>query len=34
LTVETTDGRRAGKVLVVRERPASDGNPEAGDSDR
>jgi CBS domain containing-hemolysin-like protein len=34
LTVETTDGRRAGKVLVVRERPASDGNPEVGDSDR
>jgi putative hemolysin len=34
LTVETTDGRRAGKVLVVRERPASDGDPEAGDSDR
>jgi putative hemolysin len=34
LTVETTDGRRAGKVLVVREHPASDGNPEAGDSDR
>ena len=34
LTVETTAGRRAGKVLVVRERPASDGDPEAGDSDR
>jgi len=34
LTVETTDGRRAGKVLVVRERPASDGDPEAGDSGR
>jgi putative hemolysin len=34
LTVETTDGRRAGKVLALRERPASDGDPEAGDSDR
>jgi CBS domain containing-hemolysin-like protein len=34
LTVETTDGRRAGKVLALRERPASDVDPEAGDSDR
>ena len=24
LTVETTDGRRVGKVLVVRERPVDD----------
>ena len=34
LTVETTDGRRAGKVLALRERPASGVDPEAGDSDR
>jgi putative hemolysin len=34
LTVETTDGRRAGKVLALRERPASSVDPEAGDSDR
>jgi putative hemolysin len=34
LTVETTDGRRAGKVLALRDRPASGVDPEAGDSDR
>jgi putative hemolysin len=34
LTVETTDGRRAGKVLALRERPASEGDDGAGDSDR
>ncbi len=34
LTVETTDGRRAGKVLALRERPASDVDTEAGDGDR
>ena len=34
LTVETTDGRRAGKVLALRERPASDVDPEAGEGDR
>jgi putative hemolysin len=34
LTVETTDGRRAGKVLAVRERPQADGEAGADDSDR
>ena len=34
LTVETTDGRRAGKVLALRERPASDVDLEAGEGDR
>ncbi len=34
LTVETTDGRRAGKVLALRERPAGEGEPEDGESDR
>lgn len=33
LTVETTDGRRVGKVLVVRERP-EDEEPEPDDADR
>jgi CBS domain containing-hemolysin-like protein len=28
LTVETTDGRRVGKVLVARERPSEEGEPE------
>ena len=28
LTVETTDGRRVGKVLVVRERPVNDESDE------
>jgi putative hemolysin len=32
LTVETTDGRRVGKVLVVRDRP--EGAPEADEADR
>ena len=34
LTVETTDGRRAGKVLAVRERPEAEQGDEAGDADR
>jgi len=33
LTVETTDGRRAGKVLAVRERPAVEGD-DVDDTDR
>jgi putative hemolysin len=33
LTVETTDGRRAGKVLAVRERPAAEGD-DTDDADR
>ena len=32
LTVETTDGRRVGKVLVVRDR--EDGEPEDDEADR
>ena len=31
LTVETTDGRRAGKVLAVRERPSAEGDGEVSD---
>ena len=31
LTVETTDGRRVGKVLVVRERPVDDESDADGD---
>ena len=31
LTVETTDGRRVGKVLVVRERPVDDESSDGGD---
>jgi CBS domain containing-hemolysin-like protein len=31
LTVETTDGRRVGKVLVVRERPVDDESSTGGD---
>jgi putative hemolysin len=34
LTVETTDGRRAGKVLAVRERPPAVGGDEADHADR
>jgi len=34
LTVETTDGRRAGKVLAVRERPPAAGSDEADGVDR
>jgi len=34
LTVETTDGRRAGKVLAVRERPSAEGGDEADGADR
>jgi len=34
LTVETTDGRRAGKVLAVRERPPAAGDDEADRLDR
>ena len=34
LTVETTDGRRAGKILAVRERPPADGDDEAAHADR
>jgi putative hemolysin len=33
LTVESTDGRRVGKVLVTRERPDGEGGPE-GDDER
>jgi hypothetical protein len=31
LTVETTDGRRVGKVLVVRERAVDDESTDGGD---
>jgi putative hemolysin len=34
LTVETTDGRRAGKVLAVRERGPADDGEQAGDRER
>ncbi len=33
LTVETTDGRRAGKVLAVRERPDAEQGNDSGDAD-
>ena len=33
LTVETTDGRRAGKILAVRERPPAEGGDEADEAD-
>jgi putative hemolysin len=34
LTVETTDGRRAGKVIALRERPGVEGDAKGGDTDR
>jgi putative hemolysin len=34
LTVESTDGRRVGKVLAVRERPPEDGQPAEAETDR
>ncbi len=34
LTVESTDGRRVGKVLAVRERPPEEGRPAEAETDR